>query len=74
MAWRPASFIGRNDVSDNKLGNRCEGDCGSDGNPWGISVLEMNFRQDPLLHWGMWQVSSNYPDKIRGIAIRKQTA
>ena len=63
MAWRVQSFPDSDDVSGGKLGIRCEGTCGIHDSPWGISVLEMHFRNNPLLHWSTWQ-PFGYPDGI----------
>lgn len=40
-----------NDVSGGKTGIRCVGWCGFDDRPGGIEVLEMHFKNSPLLHW-----------------------
>lgn len=39
------------DVSGNKKGVRCQGDCGMGGRADGINVLEMHFSNNPLYHW-----------------------
>jgi hypothetical protein len=55
MAWRVPTYHDVEDVSGTKLGVRCEGSgCSGFGNPAQVSVVEMHFRNDPLLHWSMW--------------------
>ncbi|KAK3897147.1 hypothetical protein C8A05DRAFT_20024 [Staphylotrichum tortipilum] len=63
MAWRVQPFHVRDDVSGDKLGIRCLGSSGCDanyGDPAGVSVLEMHFRNDPLLHWTIYKNRGSY--------------
>ncbi len=55
MAWRVPRYDPRSDVSGDKIGVRCEGGgCSPGADPAGVSVVEMHFRNDPLLHWSAW--------------------
>jgi hypothetical protein len=53
-----------NDVSGWKIGIRCVGWCNTDDRPGGIEVLEMHFRNNPLLHWSKCLESSSAPDNV----------
>lgn len=50
------------DVSGNKKGVRCSGDCGMGGRADGINQLEMHFSNNPLYHFSEYiYPSKRYP-------------
>jgi len=55
MAWRVPRYNPSSDVSGDKIGVRCEGDgCSPEADPARVALVEMHFRNDPLLHWSTW--------------------
>lgn len=48
---RPTRTYGASDVSGNKLGVRCKGNCDLNAHPDGIDELEMHFGNNPKTHW-----------------------
>jgi hypothetical protein len=53
-ALESSPFPRKNDVSGGKIGIRCVGWCNEEDRPGGIEVLEMHFRNNPLLHWSKY--------------------
>ncbi|KAH6689483.1 hypothetical protein F5X68DRAFT_230100 [Plectosphaerella plurivora] len=63
---RTRSYPVSGDVSGNKIGVRCSGDCDMGGRADGINQLEMHFSNNPLYHFTLYK-ERGHPYKMYGL-------